>query len=476
MPFTVALWALVLGLVAWQTNHEKELRRKIVESQLNLVNQRTGTALESGSNELTSTFLRFIERFYIEHPLFSDIRVTIYNSRWDAVRSVGTPIVITEDERKDILQTMVEREPRVENPNRSTYFYLGYTTPSGNHHIVSALPNGPALEKFLNGNRHTVWLFVIGALIVMTALMWVFVGYITKNISILRDFADRAASDPAFIPGTDFPHDELGDVARRIVTIFNERSKARRRLNHEHSVAMNAIRERAVQKRQLTNNINHELKTPIGVIKGYLDTLVENEDLDDETRTHFIRKARDHANRLAELIADIAAITRLEEGANMINTEVFDYHDLVFQFANDIRESGTLGEMEFSFDIPIGTYVQGNGNLLTAMLMNLAKNAANYSGGSYCRLILNRITPDGTMYEFSFYDDGSGVPADALPHLFDRFYRVDSGRARKKGGTGLGLAIVENTITAHNGTVKGLNRDGEGLEIVFTLPRSRRPG
>ena len=76
------------------------------------------------------------------------------------------------------------------------------------------------------------------------------------------------------------------------------------------------------------------------------------------------------------------------------------------------------------------------------------------------------------MYEFSFYDDGVGVPEDSLPHLFERFYRVDTGRSRKNGGTGLGLSLVYNTITGHGGTITCRNREDAGLEIRFTLPRA----
>jgi two-component system OmpR family sensor kinase/two-component system phosphate regulon sensor histidine kinase PhoR len=129
-----------------------------------------------------------------------------------------------------------------------------------------------------------------------------------------------------------------------------------------------------------------------------------------------------------------------------------------------------LGAMEFSYDLPLQLPVRGNANLLSAMLMNLARNAANYSGGDQCALEAIESN-DRDYFHFCFYDNGSGVPEEALPRLFDRFYRVDSGRARKSGGTGLGLAIVYNTVTAHGGTISCANRPGAGLEIRFTLPK-----
>ena len=219
----------------------------------------------------------------------------------------------------------------------------------------------------------------------------------------------------------------------------------------------------------MSSNINHELRTPIGVIKGYLDTILENPDMDADTRNHFIRKALEHANRLVSLISDVSAITRLEDGAEMISTEELDFHDIAFNLANDIEESGVLGNMEFRYDVPLDCKVKGNYNLLNGMLMNLARNAAAYSKGTVCELLY--IGQDASSYEFVFRDDGKGVSEEHIPHLFERFYRVDSGRARKSGGTGLGLTIVQSTILAHGGKISVANRPTGGLAFTFTLQK-----
>lgn len=470
VPTIVTMWLVIIGMSVWQTRRDSEFRRNLVQSHLNLVNSHMLDAIENGRTDLGYEFLQFIDRFYYEDKMFTAIRVTIYNRNWDVIRAVGTPILLTPDQRAEALRGMVVSKGRTGD---LTYFYMAATSNNGETHIVSALPNDSSLQDFMEGDREEVWVIVLCLAVVMTIVIYYSSQFLSKNIYLLQQFSRRISNDPDFVPGTDFPHDELGDVAREIATIYNERAQARQRLDHEHNVAMRAIQEKALQKRQLTNNINHELKTPIGVIKGYLDTLVENPDLDAETTAHFIRKSRDHANRLAELVADVSAITRLDDGSNMISTETIDYHDIVYTFESDINESGAIGKMKFSYNVPVGTYIKGNSNLLTAMLMNLAKNSANYSQGSKCCLECNGTTEDGRFYSFSFYDDGIGVPDDSLEYLFDRFYRIDSGRTRKAGGTGLGLTIVHNTITALGGQIKGLNREGMGLEIRFTLPKAK---
>ena len=106
------------------------------------------------------------------------------------------------------------------------------------------------------------------------------------------------------------------------------------------------------------------------------------------------------------------------------------------------------------------------------MLMNLIRNADFHSRGENCRFKL--IAENSKDYTFSFADDGVGVGEEHLPHLFDRFYRIDKGRSRKVGGTGLGLPIVKNTIIVFGGTILARNCNPHGLEFVFTLRKAKK--
>ena len=194
--------------------------------------------------------------------------------------------------------------------------------------------------------------------------------------------------------------------------------------------------------------------------------------MDDASRDHFIHKALEHANRLTNLITDVSAITRLEEGGAVINTEELDYHDVVYTVMNDLEDSGAIGELEFIHDVPPDCLIMGNNTLLTGMLINLAKNAVLYSKGTECGVRLDG--EDDKFYRFIFFDNGVGIGENHIPHLFERFYRVDSGRSRKTGGIGLGLPIVKNTILAHGGTIIVRNGKNGGLEFVYTLPKAKK--
>ncbi len=156
--------------------------------------------------------------------------------------------------------------------------------------------------------------------------------------------------------------------------------------------------------------------------------------------------------------------------------EKIDFHEVIFNINTEL-ENIKLSEMKFEYDMPTGVYVTGNYNLLYAMIMNLIRNANFHSHGTVCGIRLVKET--AYEYTFSFYDDGTGVSEEHLPHLFDRFYRIDKGRSRKMGGTGLGLPIVKNTVNVQGGAIRVQNRKPHGLEFIFTLvkwnPKNQNP-
>jgi len=468
------LWLLLLGLAVWQYYRERDYRRYFVSNQLEFINNHIVEFVDNNQRRSLDQLLGFLDNYYERLELFDNIRVTVYDTDNRVIESVGEPIKLDPEMRARVLSDILEHREQIVDDTypggvrEQTYYYMGMSASNGKT-VVAALPIDDNLVRYLSGNTKDVWLLIFIIALVMTGVCFLSTRYLGRNIRILRDFANRSANDPWFMPGTDYPHDELGDIARQIVQMYNERALARKRTEQEHNMALRSIEEKMRQKRQLTNNINHELKTPIGIIKGYLDTIVSTPDMDEATRSHFIEKALEHTNRLVNLIADLSAITRMDENPNMMSTEILDFHEVVFVFASDVDESGILGSFEFDFDIPADIIINGNRNLLVGTLLNLTKNAVNYSHGTRC--VIEYRGADERYYHFAFYDNGAGVPEEALEHLFDRFYRIDTGRSRKAGGTGLGLAIVYNTIKAHGGDISVKNRAGGGLEFDFTLPR-----
>lgn len=468
LPLLLLVWLIVIVLGVWMFHTEKKLRVEKIRTQITLVNSRIVAAYDSNIDP--SDFLEFISEYYRENPLYDDIRMSIYHSG-SIIYQIGEPIQVpdTRDIKTGSVTSAAGTQFDTNESRRESNFY--YDVIQSRDHklqVYTMLPFGPEVIAASSASK-SIYVILLAVAILATVVALIIAHRIGKNISMLRDFALRAGSDPTFVPSMAFPRDEIGDIARQIVKFYNERSASIIKLKREHTVAMHALEEKTRLKRELTNNINHELKTPIGVIKGYLDTINEHPDMDEDSRRHFMQKVGEHVNRLTQLLDDISSITRLEYGSKMINTEPVDFHEIAFQAVSDLETSGLMGQMTFNYDIPTYCRVIGNSGLLMAMINNLAKNAAMYSKGTECNLILT--DKDDEFFHFAFYDNGVGVKESSLPHLFERFFREDSGRSRKKGGTGLGLCIVQNTIEALGGTISASNREGGGLLFRFTLKR-----
>lgn len=244
-------------------------------------------------------------------------------------------------------------------------------------------------------------------------------------------------------------------------------------LSFEISINDVTMEEEQVRlKRQLTQNIAHELKTPVSSIQGYLETIVSNENIPREKMNVFLERCYAQSNRLSRLLRDISVLTRMDEAANMIDMEKIDISQLVTNIVNEVSLELEEKHITVVNSLKKDIQIRGNYSLLYSIFRNLTDNAIAYAG-SNIRINVNCFREDENFYYFSFSDTGVGVSLEHLNRLFERFYRVDKGRSRKLGGTGLGLAIVKNAVLIHGGSISAKNNQGGGLEFVFTLAKEK---
>ncbi len=230
------------------------------------------------------------------------------------------------------------------------------------------------------------------------------------------------------------------------------------------------LMRRSIMKQQITSNISHELKTPISSVKGYLETVLNNPDLEQSKQRYFIEKAYNQSERLTQLVNDIALLNKIEEYSELYIREKVHVRKVINEaiesFHDQIRQKSILVECT----VEDAVIVNANYSLVFSIFRNLMENSVNY-GGENITIFITKYHEDTTFYYFSFSDNGLGVEEEHLKRLFERFYRVDSGRSRKQGGTGLGLAIVKNAILSFKGEISARKRKGGGLEFLFSLPR-----
>lgn len=225
-----------------------------------------------------------------------------------------------------------------------------------------------------------------------------------------------------------------------------------------------------ILKQQMSNNITHELRTPVSCIRGYIETILECDGLSDERKRYFLDRAYSQVVRLSELIRDVAIITKVDEAPETMHKENVNPREI---FSDVVEELGAkVGEAEIRVEnrIDRDMYVYGNYSLVYSIFRNLVENSVRYAGRNVV-IHVECYNADADFCYFNYYDTGKGCPEVHLPRLFERFYRAEEGRTRELGGSGLGLSIVRNAVTFHHGNISVRNRDGGGLQFLFTLQR-----
>jgi two-component system phosphate regulon sensor histidine kinase PhoR len=222
-------------------------------------------------------------------------------------------------------------------------------------------------------------------------------------------------------------------------------------------------------RRDFVANVSHELKTPLTVLAGFLETISESA-VTPAQRIEYMALMREQAERMKHLVDDLLTLSALEA----TSLPRADTIDTVAAFARIEKTARQLsnGQHALTFDIEPGIALLGSEVELTSAFTNLVTNAIRYTpdGGRIDVRWHRRADNSATL---SVTDNGIGIPAQHLPRLTERFYRVDRGRSRQSGGTGLGLAIVKHVLTRHQGTLTITSEIGKGSTFTATLPARR---
>lgn len=228
---------------------------------------------------------------------------------------------------------------------------------------------------------------------------------------------------------------------------------------------MTQLRKLENMRRQFVANVSHELKTPLTSIKGYVETLLSSPDIKDETVLRFLEKIESNSNRLNALIEDLLTLSRVEQEG--LRPEDLENVNIKGVFENTLAELHPERFPDLKFDIEChpGTRVKAHPLLLNQAIFNLLENAAKYSDKK--GTVTLKAFEDNGHVKIEVKDQGPGIDAKHLPHLLERFYRVDKARSRSRGGTGLGLSIVKHIVQAHAGKVYIESEVGKGS--TFTL-------
>lgn len=407
-------WAIVLCFIGFQYIREKEYKSEFLSAQLQQYNRHLLVAIEDGES--------YEEYIALHEKPFENLRISVIALSGAVIydNTISIDSLNNHRNRSEIADALKKgfgyHIGRQSTSDGREYFY---SATRGERVIVrTAIPYSNTLHDLLEAD----WTF----LVVMIS--------ISLSMSILAYFTTR----------------KLGKDIERV--------------NHYE-----AEQEKNRIKRQLTNNINHELKTPVASIQVCLETLLSGIDLNEEKRQELIERCYTHNERLRRLLSDVSLITRMEDGSGLISREIVNINDIISEIAEELAIMPEDERLMLHTNFEEQVEIDGNLSLIGSIFQNLTENSIAYSGGKniYISLLYN----NEKECCISFEDDGKGVEKEQLSRLFERFYRVDKGRSRQKGGTGLGLAIVKHAVQFHGGNIIVTNRSNGGLRFEFTLKK-----
>ena len=410
----VFLWSVVLCFIGFQYLREQQYKSDFLSAQLQLYNRHLLEIVEEGQP--------YEEYIMTHNKPFDELRVTIITLSgaviYDNVLLIDS--LDNHRERPEVIQALKNGSGyhigRQSASDGREYFY---SATKGERVVVrTAIPYSSSLDELLKAD----WNFLI-VMISISIVMSVVAFFITRK---------------------------LGKDIERIKRYEAEQ-------------------EKDILKRQLTNNINHELKTPVASIQVCLETLLSGISLTDEKRQELIERCYTNNERLRRLLNDVSLITRMEDGSALISKERIVVNDIIKEIAEELEIMPKEERLNLHTNFNEMVVMDGNISLIGSIFRNLTENAIAYSEGR--NIYISLLENNDEECRISFEDDGKGVQEEQLPRLFERFYRVDKGRSRQKGGTGLGLAIVKHAVQFHGGTIKVNNRPDGGLRFEFSLKK-----
>ncbi len=410
----VFLWSVVFCFIGFQYLREQQYKSDFLSAQLQLYNRHLLEIVEEGQP--------YEEYIMTHNKPFDELRVTIITLSgaviYDNILLIDS--LDNHSERPEVVQAMKNGSGyhigRQSASDGREYFY---SATKGERVIVrTAIPYSSSLDELLKAD----WNFLI-VMISISVVMSVVAFFITRKLG----------------------------------------------KNIERIKRYEAEQEKDILKRQLTNNINHELKTPVASIQVCLETLLSGISLTDEKRQELIERCYTNNERLRRLLNDVSLITRMEDGSALISKERIIVNDIIKEIADELEIMPKEERLNLHTNFNEMVVMDGNISLIGSIFRNLTENAIAYSEGR--NIYISLLENNDEECRISFEDDGKGVQEEQLPRLFERFYRVDKGRSRQKGGTGLGLAIVKHAVQFHGGTIKVNNRPDGGLRFEFSLKK-----
>ncbi len=326
----------------------------------------------------------------------------------------------------------------------------------------------PINEAISIMNQFTIFVLGIGLVLIVLS-SFLYSRTMTKPIVEMNRIAERMANLDFSTSSTIQSDDELGNLSRSLNTLSNNLDQSLKELqasNAKLKDEMELEREQEKRRKEFVANVSHELKTPLGIIKGYAEGIKDG--IYEEKKEHYLTVILEEIDSMNALVLDMLELSKLEEDSFQLTISTFPLQHL-FRKIKTIF-SHMLEEKQIAFEMtPVQVHVEGDMKQLEQVLRNLVHNAIRYS--KHGERVFVRAEVQNTYVTVSVVNTGAYIEEEELTKIWDRFYRIEKSRNRTSGGTGLGLLIVKTILERHRNEY-GVSNSEEGVVFHFTLPRS----
>jgi two-component system OmpR family sensor kinase len=336
--------------------------------------------------------------------------------------------------------------------------WIGYSTASivQSSHVIGVMMLVSSvremMQSLLSLQSNMAILFIAVALAAAAAGM-VFSRVLTKPITEMTGVI-RSMSKGDF--GVRVQEKGSGEI-RQLAVAFNSMSEQLESLNQTRN--------------QFVSNASHELKTPLATMKIMIESLIYQPDMDNELRTEFLGDVNQEINRLSSIVSDLLTLVQVDSHSSRLNRERMSLAEVVKDTDHRLAPMAAQRGQTVTLNLQDSCDMYADKAKLQQVVYNLMENAVKYTPREgWVKVNLQRVGRDAVL---TVSDSGPGIPRESLPHVFERFYRVDKARGRESGGTGLGLSIVQQYVNLHGGIVKAVSEEGQGAVFTVDLPLNK---
>ncbi len=384
------------------------------------------------------------------------MKVTVIDTTYRIIfHSIDLPIMESSDMRDEILEaeatgdgTSLRFSPAMKGQ------YLFYAKKYPEFYLRTAIPY--EYEKVILDTPRTGYQYAIGILILaLFGTLFYISNRLTRPLKAFHSFFNMLRSSKKDFSSIEFPNNEYGDIGRKIVNTYEQLEQVKQ------------------FKQEVTHNIAHELKTPLTGIRAYLETIISDEQMPPEMMRKFADRAYKQTLRLSSLVNDVSVLNKLDEQSEYYKIEEVNISTCLKEIEEELSYKLKANNTVFNPLISSELSIRSSHDIIYSLFKNLMDNTLEHAGPDTTITIMAGISQrsgdPNYRINFTYKDNGKGIPDDAIDKLFDRFYRIEEGRARKSGGSGLGLAIVKNSVLFHKGEITVDNDPEGGIVFKFDL-------